>query len=129
MKKSLLVLLGFIILGGAYVWFFVYNKSHRDIATEEIAYVVEAEALYTEFYENQQTATAKYSNKVIAVTGEILTSEGRQILMYPGILCVLDSSQANTFNPGLIVEFRGRVSGFDDLFGEIRLDFCSEVRE
>jgi uncharacterized protein YxeA len=129
MKKVLLFILAIVILGGAYVWFFVYNKSHRDITQEQVSHVVQGEDFYSEFYENQEAATTKYTNQVVVVTGEVLKSEGSEVLLHPGIMCVLDSTQENHFDPGLVVRFKGRVSGFDDLFGEIRLDFCTEYRD
>ncbi len=131
MKKLVFTFLIIAFLGGIYVWFFVYNKDHRDIASETPTIETTAEPFFNEFYTQQDSAIAKYSDKVIVVTGEVISKDDHAVLLHPGVYCVLDSAQENTFNVGQKIMVKGRVSGFDDLLGmgEVRMDFCTEYRK
>ncbi len=131
MKKLFFAVFIIVLLGGAYVWFFVYNKDHRDIVSETPAIETTAEPFFNEFYTQQDSAIAKYREKVVVVTGEVISKDANAVLLHPGIYCVLDSTQENTFHVGQRIMVKGRVSGFDDLLGmgEVRMDFCTEYRK
>lgn len=70
MKKIIIGLLVLGLLGGIYVWFFVYNKPHKDIANAEADIKIEASVLSQEFKRNLDSAKLKYADKVIEITGE-----------------------------------------------------------
>ena len=71
MKAWLKFTLGFIVIvviaGAGFAWW-VYHKPHRDI-NNEIAVKVEATALLDAFKQNEKTASAKYNDKVLELSG------------------------------------------------------------
>ncbi len=71
MKAWLKFTLGFIVIvviaGAGFAWW-VYHKPHRDI-NNEIAVKVEANALLDAFKQNEKTASAKYNDKVLELSG------------------------------------------------------------
>ena len=71
MKAWLKFTLGFIVIvviaGAGFAWW-VYHKPHRDI-NNEIAVTVEATALLDAFKQNEKTASAKYNDKVLELSG------------------------------------------------------------
>ena len=71
MKAWLKFTLGFIVIvviaGAGFAWW-VYHKPHRDI-NNEIAVKVEANTLLDAFKQNEKTASAKYNDKVLELSG------------------------------------------------------------
>ena len=71
MKAWLKYTAGFIVIvviaGAGFAWW-VYHKPHRDI-NNEIAVKVEANALLDAFKQNEKTASAKYNDKVLELSG------------------------------------------------------------
>lgn len=55
----------------AYVWFFVYNKSHTDMSQAEPDVVISAEDLYVAYNEDERGSTLAYNGKILEVTGRI----------------------------------------------------------
>jgi hypothetical protein len=51
----------------------LYNKKHIDTATAKPDFIITATALQKEFEDNEATASARYINKIIEVTGTIVT--------------------------------------------------------
>lgn len=70
MKKVIVLLLLLGALGAA-VAYYVYNKPHRDIASEEAAFSLTADELFDAFEADESAANALYLDKVVAVTGEV----------------------------------------------------------
>lgn len=60
-----------LLMAGAYVWFFVYNKSHRDMSSAEPEVVISAEDLYVAYNEDERGSSLAYNGKILEVTGTI----------------------------------------------------------
>lgn len=79
MKRKLFIAAGALalvgIIAGILVYFFVYNKPHKDYAKAEPEFTVDALALFEEFRTDQAAASGIYNGKVIAVTGTLTTVE------------------------------------------------------
>lgn len=71
LKTILLIALVIIALAGAYVWFFVYNKKHRDIEKAKADFKLPVTELVKEFEAAHDSAHAKYNGKVIEITGVV----------------------------------------------------------
>lgn len=72
MKKILKILSGLILVGiiaGLYVWFFVYNKPHRDYVNAEPDYKLTAVEFYNH-YANDSDKNVDYLDKVIQFEGK-----------------------------------------------------------
>jgi len=73
MNIKRILLIGIIIfaLAAAYVWFFIYNKPHKDIEHAKTDYKTTVSELVKEFETNHDSAWAKYSDKVVELTAEV----------------------------------------------------------
>jgi hypothetical protein len=69
-----LFLIAFILLG-AYVYFFVYNKSHVDTFTAKADYEIEAFELFRYFEEDEAKANEKFLGNILKVEGIVLDVE------------------------------------------------------
>jgi len=70
MKKKYLLLVLAIIVGGSWFVFSLYNKPHRDPATES-SIKVSAIELFNNYEKDEAAANGQYLDKVIEVSGEI----------------------------------------------------------
>ena len=99
---------------------FFYFKPAPDRSTEAAAQQVEAHVLFTEMSTGQ---VAQYLNEVISVTGVVQSVEGQTVMLQPGIACRMEGD-FDAPRAGETVSVKGRVLGFDDMFGEVQLDFA-----
>jgi hypothetical protein len=99
---------------------FFYFKPAPDRSTEAAAQQVEAKLLFAEMSTGQ---VAHYLNEVISVTGVVLSVEGQMLMLQPGIACRMEGD-FDAPRAGETVSVKGRVLGFDDMFGEVQLDFA-----
>jgi len=68
-KLWLLILLAAGLLGGTYVWFFVYNKPHRNIETASPDYILSAESFYTHYSNKSTPEGENYDGAVLQISG------------------------------------------------------------
>lgn len=73
MKKALFLVLALVFLAGAVVFYFQWNKPHRNPADEE-GLKISAEELFAKYESNETEANASYLNKTIEVSGAIMDS-------------------------------------------------------
>ena len=121
--KTLLVLSVLVILGFC-GYYYVLHGGARDLASEETAFTVSSKSILDEFTTNSEASNKKYLEKAVAVKGKITSISGVEIVIDNTIICNLteaDSSVKKEDN----VTVKGRVVGFDDLMGELKLDQCS----
>ena len=93
-----IVLIGIVI--AAAVGLSMYFKAHDDVNKMKADFKVEASSLIAEFEQQEDEATAKYSEKVLEISGNLASknqlSNGTTLLMLEdemqGISCQLDSS-------------------------------------
>lgn len=71
MKKALIIIGILAVAGGAYFYFCVYNKPHRNIAKATPSYTLTAAELTDAFSNDEAAANEKYSGKVLQVSGRI----------------------------------------------------------
>ncbi len=128
MLKRRLKILGIIALVIVVSFFsiryYVYNAGRRDIQSEETAFAVSSEAIVTEFSSNATASNKKYLEKTIAVSGVITSIKGEEVILDNSVNCnFLTASISLKKNQKLTI--KGRVVGYDDLLGEVRLDQCN----
>lgn len=115
-----------IIVGVVITTIYLYNKPHRNISREKPEFEMTAEALISDFQIDEQTANAKYIDKVIQVTGKLVSisnaGNGSTILALEdemeGVTCTIDSigtkNQSNIIQklePGNPIVVKGRCDG------------------
>ena len=100
--KYAIILVLVIIVIGAGVGLKMFFKPHADISKLKSEFKVEANGLIGEFEQDENAATAKYSEKVLEITGKLASKNklqnGTDLLILEdemqGISCQLDSSWA-----------------------------------
>jgi hypothetical protein len=71
-------------------------------------------------------ATSKYLNKAVEITGKV-TNVGKNVITLDGkVSCQLQVSEQVILNSQL--KIKGRVTGYDDLLEELKLDQCLVIK-
>ncbi|MGD0756148.1 MAG: hypothetical protein ABR927_13925 [Bacteroidales bacterium] len=121
--KIALFVVFFAAVSAILVALILYNKKHIDTATAKPDFIITATALQKEFEDNEATASARYINKILEVTGNIATvtptdSTHLNISLKTGsemssVICaipaIISPAQLKT---GEKVTLRGECSGF-----------------
>ena len=132
MSKIIKILIGLAIVGiltAVYVWFFVYNKPHMDVAHAKADFSQPAGQLYSEFKQNKEATSAKYNGKVLEISGQLSKIEEADTLMTAvfvfeqgmfgdqGVRCALLPDQfekAKSMKADSPVTVKGYCTGFND---------------
>jgi tRNA_anti-like len=125
MKKLKVILISSLILGliGYGVFNYVMHGGARDLSSEKADYTVSSKKIMDEFSTNAEVSNKKYLEKAVAVSGIITDSNPNQVIIDNTIICTLKSPIAS-LKKNQAVTLKGRVVGYDDLMGEIKLDQC-----
>jgi len=115
-----IIIIAFI---GTYVWYGYLYKGARDVKGEEAAFTVTAESLTADYQAAQQTADAKYLNKTIVVSGIVTTVADSVVTLNDRVFCGFEKKMNEP--EGKEVAIKGRCIGYDELFGEVKLDQCT----
>lgn len=114
-----------LILLGASIAYYLYNKPHRDIVSEEAEIELSAADLSASYEKNTEQANNLYLDKVVKVTGNVTEYDEYAIVLDDVIYCSMDSSSVKGEpSSGMPAMIKGRVIGYDDLFGQVKLDNC-----
>lgn len=126
------------ILAGLYVWFFIYNKPHRDYEKAQADFVLGAKECYTNYSENN--GSIDYTGKVLQLTGiaskvEIFDSLNVVVFVFnegmfgeEGIRCTLLPNQveaARQLNLEKEITIKGFCAGYNDT--DVILQYCSII--
>ena len=122
--KIIGIILVVALLIGFSVFNYVFHGGARDLATEEVAFTVTSKNISDEFAANVAGATKKYSDKAIAVSGIVTAVSDSIVTIDNTIICNFKTPDTSIKNEQAIT-VKGRLVGFDDLMGELKLDQCS----
>ena len=115
-----------IVILIALVAYFGYNyimtSGARDLQTEKPEYTTTAKTIYREFSTNSDAATKKYLNKAIQLSGDVTNVKDSVLTLNEKVSCQFQTMQ--TIQMGENVTIKGRVTGYDDLLEELKLDQC-----
>ena len=129
MKKIILIVLILGLLGGIGAYFYVFHKPHRDLANEEAALTEQANILTDKFREDAKSANSVYLDQVVEVRGVASEVHPDHVLLEGGVYCTLSEDAQNPeVSQGSEITVKGRVVGYDDLFEEVKMDFCQVVQ-
>ena len=124
MKKSRIIIsLVIILLLGLFTYQYVMHGGARDLSTEKAEFTLSSKAILEEFTTNQELSNKKYLEKAVAIKGTITDVNSTQIIVDNAIICILKNPNT-TLVKNQTVTVKGRVVGFDDLMGELKLDQC-----
>jgi hypothetical protein len=128
-KKILWGLIGLVaillIAYGAYNYM-SYHYGVKDYTTMEADYKVTSDVLKQEFTANETTATQKYQNKAVEISGAIKENTGATI-SFEGVNFKMTTPDS-TVKAGENVKIKGRVVGYDSLLEEVQVDQCTIVK-
>jgi len=106
--------------------FFTYNKPHKDFSGAQADITLEAAELYEHYQNNLSDANLKFLDKILLVNGPLTELNSNLVIIGGHIVCSLDSSYV--LDTGIKLDdkiaVKGRCIGYDDLFGEVRIDHC-----
>ena len=106
--------------------FFTYNKPHKDFSATQADITLEAAELYEHYQNDLSDANLKFLDKVLLVNGPVTELNSNLVIIGGNIVCSLDSSYVLGTGIKLNdkISVKGRCIGYDDLFGEVRIDHC-----
>ena len=119
-----------LVFAGAVLFFAVYEYSRpaSDRTMESSAVTLSARELHSGFLGGDSLQSAEWLNQIVEVTGEVQSAKGATVMLVPGVVCTFEESpDRSQCLEGSEVTLKGRVLGFDDLFNEVRMDFCLVV--
>jgi hypothetical protein len=113
----------------------LYFKKHTDLSKAKPDFVIAATALQKEFEEDEKTASEKYINKILEVTGTVSSINQADSIHanialktesdFSSIICTFASSDALRFKTGEEITIRGECSGF---LMDVLLNNCALIR-
>jgi len=119
----LIVILVMIAAGAFFCYGYLY-KDVRNISSEDALFKVPASKLISEYTGNQQKANAAYLNKTVEIAGKVTQVTDSVLTVDSQVFCGFDiKPDAGSINKNVTI--KGRVIGFDELFGEVKLDQCT----
>ena len=98
------------------------DKPHRDVGGEAARHKMVPEELQLILAEGGETA-APYLDAVVELYGVVLEDNGRRVMLEGGVVASWDTTRDHRhLEKGELVKLKGRVTGYDDLFDEVRMD-------
>jgi flagellar basal body-associated protein FliL len=104
-------------------YYYVMHGGARNVSNEETAFTISSKNISDEFATNVDASNKKYLDKAIAITGIVTNVNGKEVILDNSIICNLKEVDA-TIQKDQKVTLKGRLVGYDDLIGEIKLDQC-----
>lgn len=133
---ALLVVLG--IVGATYIWFFVYNKPHRDYENAQADFSIEAVDCYQEYTSLSGGKDDIYTGKILEISGtptKIESNDSLCVVVFvfnegmfgdEGIRCTMLTNyhqKARQLDLTKHVKIKGFCSGYNDT--DVVLEHCS----
>jgi hypothetical protein len=125
-KFKIILLFAVILIVGFLSYSYIMTGGARDLEKETSDFSVSAIAIFGEFTTNSEKATTKYLNKAVEITGKVTNVTQNVITLDGKVSCQLQVPQQAVVNSQL--KIKGRVTGYDDLLEELKLDQCLIVK-
>ncbi|WP_310560595.1 OB-fold protein [Flavobacterium sp.] len=125
-KKIIAVAIVVIGIAGFAGYNYVMHGGARNLSNEDASYTVSSKSITTEFSSNVDVANKKYLEKAIVIKGTVTKITGNEIIIDNMIICNLKELDPS-IQKDQTITLKGRVVGYDDLMGEIKLDQCLKV--
>ena len=133
--KIALFVVVFFAISGILAALILFNKKHPDTAKAKPDFVISAVVLQKEFEDNEKTASARYINKILEVSGTIASltpadSNHLNISLKTGsdlssVICTFTGiNDPSKFKPGDVITLRGECSGF---LMDVLLNNCATI--
>ena len=128
-KKSKIILLSLLIIGcfGFGIFYYVMHAGARNLNDEATDFTVTSKNITNEFSKGIEISNKKYLEKAVAITGMITSINASEVILDNTIICNL-KDQNTSIKKDQNVTVKGRVVGYDDLMGELKLDQCFIIK-
>jgi flagellar basal body-associated protein FliL len=128
-KKIKIILFALITIGliGFFAYNYVMHGGVRNLATEKTNFIVTSTSIISEFTTNIETANKKYLEEAVAIKGKVTASNGNEVILDEIVICSF-KNQDSSIKKDQLVTVKGRVVGYDDLMGELKLDQCFIIK-
>ena len=124
MKKKILITLVLLVALGAGMGYYMYAKKVPTLESVTADYKVDANDLILEFEADEAAALQKYEDKVLEVTGEIISVkndstnsnillEAEESMMMDVVSCSFKYTQPSEVKKGMTATIRGRCQGYN----------------
>ena len=123
LKCLIILTIGFLIAFFS-IRYYVKNGGRRIIANETPEYQISAKKIASEFASNTSVSNKKYLEKSILITGEVTSINENEVIVDYSVNCSFLTISDNIKKDQKVV-VKGRVVGYDDLMGEVKIDQCS----
>ena len=104
--------------------YMVNNLGKRDVKSEAAAFTLKTKDIISEFTANTDAANKKYLDKPVAISGAVSSVKDKEVILDGTVNCGFISADS-TIKKDQSVTIKGRIVGYDDLLGELKLDQCS----
>ncbi|KIA85542.1 hypothetical protein [Flavobacterium sp. AED] len=124
-KKVKIIFVSLIVIAvvGLLGYNYVMHGGERNLTTEKTDFTVTSADITAEFTKNIDASNKKYLEKAVAITGIITSVNATEVIIDNTIICNLKKLDSST-KKGQTVTVKGRIVGYDDLMGELKLDQC-----
>jgi CTP-dependent riboflavin kinase len=124
-KKFKIILFSIVVIGivGFTGFNYVMHGGARNLSNEDAAFTVTSKTITAEFASNVDVANKKYLEKAIIIKGTVTKITDKEITIDNSIICNLKDVDT-TIQKDQAITLKGRVVGYDDLMGELKLDQC-----
>lgn len=114
----------FLLVSFFSVRYYINNGGKRDIASEVSAFNVSSKTIINEFTSNTEASNKKYLEKPVSISGVVTSVNDKEVILDNSVNCNFLST-VNSLKKNQQVTIKGRVIGYDDLLGELKLDQCN----
>jgi hypothetical protein len=115
-----------VIIIGLISYNYAMTGGGRDLEKEKSEFNMSAVDVFADFSANTEMATKKYLNKAVEISGKVTSINENVITLDEKVSCQLLVSEEVLLNSQ--VKIKGRVTGYDDLLEELKLDQCLVVK-
>lgn len=128
-KKWKIILFSAMAIGliGFVAYNYIMFGGARNLSTEKTDFTVSSAAIMDEFRGDIESANKKYLEKAVAITGTVSNANRTEVVIDNTIICNL-KNEDSLVKKGQTVTVKGRLVGFDDLMGELKLDQCFIIK-
>ncbi|RED22705.1 putative nucleic acid binding protein [Flavobacterium cutihirudinis] len=131
MNKKIILIILIIVVAIGVIAFGSYNYimhgGARNLTTEKTNFTVSSAFITSEFLGDIEAANKKYLEKAVAIKGKITALKGKEVILDGTVICSFNN-QDLSIKKDQIVTVKGRVVGYDDLMGELKLDQCFIIK-
>jgi hypothetical protein len=121
-RKTWRVVLPLLAAALAGIGWLMMERPHRDIGAEAARFRMVPQELVQAMAAGDSTS-AVYLNEVVELFGVVDSDDGKRLALKGGVLASWDSTRTHRLlEAGELLRVKGRVTYYDDMFNEVRMD-------